>query len=257
MAQILLEMKGIMKSFNGSSVLEAVDFSVMQGEVHALMGENGAGKSTLIKILTGIYPKDGGNIYFEGEEVEINNRTDASLLGIKVIYQELSLIPTLTVAQNIMLGREKCKVGVLNKKVMHQEVVELIDKYGFDLNPDAVVETLTIAQRQTVEILKALSEKAKLIIMDEPTASLSSRESEMLFKIIDDLRVQGVSIIYISHRLEEVYRLSDRLTILRDGITRAVLTREEIIPEDVVHCMVGKKLNEATESNNLKVQTLL
>lgn len=253
MAQILLEMKGIMKSFNGSSVLEAVDFSVMQGEVHALMGENGAGKSTLIKILTGIYPKDGGNIYFEGEEVEINNRTDASLLGIKVIYQELSLIPTLTVAQNIMLGREKCKVGVLNKKVMHQEVVELIDKYGFDLNPDAVVETLTIAQRQTVEILKALSEKAKLIIMDEPTASLSSRESEMLFKIIDDLRVQGVSIIYISHRLEEVYRLSDRLTILRDGITRAVLTREEIIPEDVVHCMVGKKLNEATESNNLKV----
>ena len=253
MAQILLEMKGIMKSFNGSSVLEAVDFSVMQGEVNALMGENRSGKSTLIKILTGIYPKDGGNIYFEGKEVEINNRTDASLLGIKVIYQELSLIPTLTVAQNIMLGREKCKVGVLNKKVMHQEVVELIDKYGFDLNPDAVVETLTIAQRQTVEILKALSEKAKLIIMDEPTASLSSRESEMLFKIIDDLRVQGVSIIYISHRLEEVYRLSDRLTILRDGITRAVLTREEIIPEDVVHCMVGKKLNEATESNNLKV----
>lgn len=252
MAQALLEMKGIMKSFNGSPVLKKVDFEVMPGEVHALMGENGAGKSTLIKILTGIYPKDGGSIYFNGNEVEINTRTDASKLGIGVIYQELSLIPTLTVVQNIMLGKEHAKGGILQAKRMKQEVKELIEKYNFNINPDAVVETLPIAQRQTVEILKALSEDSRLIIMDEPTASLSAKESEALFGIINQLRDQGVSIIYISHRLEEVYRLSDRLTVLRDGVREAVLTKEQIIPADVIRLMIGKELSEATASNNLR-----
>lgn len=252
MAQTLLEMKGIQKSFNGSPVLKNVDFEVASGEVHALMGENGAGKSTLIKILTGIYPKDGGRIYFDGKEVEIHDRTEAAKLGIGVIYQELSLIPTLTVMQNIMLGKEKTKAGILKSRQMRKEVQELIRKYGFTVDENAVVETLTIAQRQTVEILKALSEQAKMIIMDEPTASLSTRESEALFEIIGQLRDQGVSIIYISHRLEEVYRLSDRLTVLRDGEREALLTKEEIIPEEVVRLMIGKELSEATASNELK-----
>ncbi|PXV85612.1 monosaccharide ABC transporter ATP-binding protein (CUT2 family) [Lachnotalea glycerini] len=251
--QTLLKMEEIEKNFNGCPVLKKVNFEVESGEVHALMGENGAGKSTLIKILTGIYPKDGGRIIFDGEEVHINNRSDAIKLGIGVIYQELSLIPTLTVVQNIMLGKEKEKFGFVQSKKMREEVIELINKYNFGIKPDAIVETLTIAQRQTVEILKALSEKSKLIIMDEPTASLSSKESEALFKIIEQLKEQGVSIIYISHRLEEVYRLSDRLTVLRDGVREALLNREEINPSDVIRLMIGKDLSESTASNNLRV----
>ena len=156
---VLLEMKEIEKSFNGTAVLKKVDFSVNTGEVHALMGENGAGKSTLIKILTGIYPKDGGQIYWCGEAVEINNRNDATKLGIGVVYQELSLIPTLTVMQNVMLGNEESKLGFVDARKMRKQVQNLIDKYGFDVHPDATVETLTIAQRQTVEILKALSKE--------------------------------------------------------------------------------------------------
>lgn len=249
----LLEMKEIEKSFNGTAVLKKVNFSVNAGEVHALMGENGAGKSTLIKILTGIYPKDGGQIYWCGKPVEINNRNDATKLGIGVVYQELSLIPTLTVMQNVMLGNEESKFGFVNARKMRKQVKELIDKYGFGINPDAIVETLTIAQRQTVEILKALSKESKLIIMDEPTASLSAKESNALFRIVEQLRGDGVSVIYISHRLEEVYRLSDRLTVLRDGITEAVLNKEQIIPADVVRLMIGKELSEATASNNLRV----
>ena len=171
----LLEMKGIIKRFNGAAVLKEVDFSVEAGEVHALMGENGAGKSTLIKILTGIYPKDGGEIFWMGQPVEINNRNDASKLGISVIYQELSLIPTLTVMQNVMLGKEESRLGIVNSRKMRKKVKDLIDKYGFGIKTDAIVETLTIAQRQTVEILKALSEESKLIIMDEPTADHTGR----------------------------------------------------------------------------------
>ncbi len=248
----LLEMKGIVKRFNDTAVLRKVDFSVEAGEVHALMGENGAGKSTLIKILTGIYPKDGGEIFWNGQKVEINNRNDAFRLGISVIYQELSLIPTLTVMQNVMLGREETRAGIINAKTMRKRVKDLISKYGFGIKPDATVETLTIAQRQTVEILKALSEESKMIIMDEPTASLSTKESDALFKIVEQLRDDGVSVIYISHRLEEVYRLSDRLTVLRDGVREAVLTKEQIIPADVVRLMIGKELSESTASQNLR-----
>lgn len=249
--QVLLEMKGIKKSFGDNVVLRDVNFSVGKGEVHALMGENGAGKSTLIKILTGIYPKDGGEIFFDGKSVQINSRTDAARLGIGVIYQELSLIPTLNVVQNIMLGKEPSKAGVINYRAMKNHVGELIERYGFDIDPEAIVETLTIAQRQTIEILKALSEDSRLIIMDEPTASLSAKESQALFQIIHQLRDSGVSIIYISHRLEEVYALSDKLTVLRDGVRVAELTHDEIIPEEVVRLMIGKELSESKKSNEL------
>ena len=250
--ETVLEMKGIIKEFNDVQVLKSVDFDVKAGEVHALMGENGAGKSTLIKILTGIYPKDGGEIYINGEHVEIENRKDAGKYGIGVIYQELSLIPTLSVMQNVMLGKEESKGGFLKVREMKKQVTELIEKYGFNLRANDIVETLTIAQRQTVEILKALSEKSNIIIMDEPTASLSAKESESLFGIIEQLREQGVSIIYISHRLEEVYRLSDRLTVLRDGEKVACLTKDQINPADVIRLMIGKELSEATASKPLK-----
>lgn len=252
MAEYLLKMEAIEKSFSGTPVLKKVDFEVGPGEVHALMGENGAGKSTLIKILTGFFPKDGGKIYMDGRQVEINSRNDATKYGISAIYQELSLIPTLSVMQNIMLGKERTQTCLLRSKEMKKEAQQLIDRYGFGLKPDAIVETLPIAQRQTVEILKALNGKSRLIIMDEPTASLSNKESESLFQIIRQLKEQGVSIIYISHRLEEVYRLADRLTILRDGARVAVLDRKEIVPKDVAVMMIGKALNEAIASENLR-----
>ena len=247
----LLEMVDIEKNFSGVPVLKKVHLEIAPGEVHALMGENGAGKSTLIKILTGVYPKDGGQIYINGEPVEIDSRQDASRLGIGVIYQELSLIPTLGIAQNVMLGKEQHCGGILKLRQMRQKVKELIDYYDFGFDPDAIVETLSIAQRQTVEILKALSEESRLIIMDEPTASLSSKESEALFGIIDQLRKKGVSILYISHRLEEVFRLSDRLTILRDGQNVALLEHDQIQPNEVIRMMIGKEVSEATASRPL------
>ena len=250
---MIVEMKGIKKVFSHVQALKGVDFSVRKGEVHALLGENGAGKSTLIKVLTGVYPKDGGEILFEGKPVEIESREDATRLGIAVIFQEFSLIPTLSVTQNILLGKEKQKLGVLQKKAMRREVAELIERFDFPLNPDDIIETLSVAQKQMVEILKALSTNAKLIIMDEPTASLSARESEMLYKIIRQLRERGVSIIYISHRLEEVFALSDRITVLRDGQLAGVIEHEDIVPDNVVKLMIGKELSDATASRSLCV----
>ncbi len=252
---ILLDMQGIEKKFAHSYALKSVDFSIRKGEVHALMGENGAGKSTLIKVLTGVYPKDNGTIFFNGKEVEINTRSDAAKLGIGVIYQELSLIPTLSVTQNIMIGKEKHFGGVLAVSAMRKEVKRLIDLYEFDMSPDDIVETLSLAQQQMVEILKALSENAYMIIMDEPTASLSTKESEILFTIIDQLKEKGISVLYISHRLEEVFRLSDRITVLRDGSKVGVLNKDEIIPAEVVKMMIGKELSEASASRPLSTST--
>ncbi len=241
----LLQMKHIRKEFPGVLVLDDVDFAVGYGEIHGLMGENGAGKSTLIKILTGIYTSDGGTIEMDGKEVSIRNKQDAADCGISVIYQELSLIPTLTVMQNIFLGQEMTKGGIiLNKKDMRRRAFELVEKCNFNINLDAPVESLSVAKQQMVEILKALLLNARLIIMDEPTASLNIQESESLFQIIDHLKKQGTSIIYISHRLEEVWNLADRLTVLRDGKVRGVLAREEIEPVKVVHMMIGKELKE-------------
>lgn len=253
MSANIVEMKGIVKEFSHVRALKGVDFSVRKGEVHALLGENGAGKSTLIKVLTGVYPKDGGEIIFDGKSVDINSREDAAKLGIAVIFQEFSLIPTLSVTQNILLGREKQRFGVLQKKAMRQEIDELIKRFDFPLNPDDIIETLSVAQKQMVEILKALSTNARLIIMDEPTASLSAKESEILYKIIHQLRERGVSIIYISHRLEEVFALSDRITVLRDGALEGVVEHEDIVPDKVVRMMIGKELSDATASRALAV----
>ncbi len=242
--------KKINKSFSGVRVLNDVDLSIRKGEVHALMGENGAGKSTLIKIITGAYTKDSGVISWKGKDVEINNRSDCKALGIACIYQELSVIPALTVAQNVLLGEEPKigKTALIDHKKMNEIVQELVTKYNFPLNPHDTVSDLGIGQRQLVEILKGLSQKADLLIMDEPTASLSGQEAEILFGIIESLRNSGVSIIYISHRLEEVYRLSDRLTVLRDGKNVSVLEKEEINPVEVIRLMIGKVVDESEGS---------
>lgn len=246
----ILEVKNIVKQFSGVEVLKKVSFEMREGEVHALMGENGAGKSTLIKIITGVYPKDDGVIVIDGKEVQINSRQDSIDQGISVIYQELSVIPTLTVVQNIFLGQELTKRGLLDKKQMRRKVEELIEKCDFDIRPDDYVESLSVAKRQMVEILKALLSDAKVIIMDEPTASLTDRESDKLFDIINRLRENGTGIIYISHRVEEVYRIADRLTVLRDGMVVGVLGREEITHQRVVQMMIGKEVKEQTEKAN-------
>ena len=250
--EIYLQAKGVYKQFSGVTVLEDVDFSVNYGEVHALMGENGAGKSTLIKIITGVYTKDAGELFIDGCPVEINNRQDARALGIQVIYQELSLIPALSVTENIFLGAEQSKFGWMDKKSMKERVRSLIKHYGFDLEPDAVVDTMGMAQRQMAEILKALAFRAKLIIMDEPTSSLSAAESEKLFDTINALRNKGVGILYISHRLEEVYRLSDRLTVMRDGKIVGVLDKGEIDSHKVTTMMIGREVSGEAEKGSTR-----
>jgi ribose transport system ATP-binding protein len=247
-SEIILEAKDICKSFSGVPVLKNVHFDVRKGEVHALMGENGAGKSTLIKILTGAYTKDSGTIEWKGKPVEINCLGDCQKLGMSCVYQELSVIPSLTVAQNVYLGREPRRFGVIDHKKMNAMTHELIERYNFPLHETDRVAELGIGVRQMVEILKGLSCNAELLIMDEPTASLSGKEAETLFSIIEALRERGVSIIYISHRLEEVYRLSDRLTVLRDGKNEAVLEHDEIDPKKVIQYMIGKVVDESAGS---------
>ena len=246
--EIILEAKNIYKSFSGVPVLQDVHFEVRKGEVHALMGENGAGKSTLIKIITGVYSKDAGSIWWEGKEVQVSSYADVQKLGIACIYQELSVEPPLTVAQNVFLGREPRKFGLIDHKKMIKDTEALIQQYGFPLKATDLVSNLGIGLRQLVEILKGLSCDSKLLIMDEPTASLSGKEAESLFGIIEKLREKEVSIIYISHRLEEVYRLSDRLTVLRNGKNAAVLNHDEIEPRKVIKTMIGKEVDESAGS---------
>jgi len=245
---VLLECKGIVKQFNGIQVLKDVDLNVRRGEVHALMGENGAGKSTIIKIITGVYTRDAGEIYMDGKLVDIQTRQDSRDAGISVIYQELSLLPALTVTENIFLGQEIMgKFGLPDWKEMRRQTQELIDKYEFNIDPDAIVETLGMAKRQMVEILKALAVKAKLIIMDEPTASLAASEAEKLFETVDMLRSKGAAILYISHRLDEVYRLSDRLTVMRNGENVGVLEKHEIEPRRVIEMMIGHTIRDDSD----------
>ena len=239
--EIILEAKNINKSFSGIPVLRDVHLDVRKGEVHALMGENGAGKSTLIKIITGAYTKDSGQLLWKGEEVEINSLKDCQALGMSCIYQELSVIPALTVAQNIYLGREPKigKTGLIDYKKMNKMAQDLIDQYEFPLNARDTVDSLGIGLRQLVEILKGLSCDSELLIMDEPTASLSGKEATILFSIIHKLRDQGVSIIYISHRLEEIMQIGDHITILRDGKYVSDAEVKDIDVPWIVHEMTG------------------
>ncbi|MCR5388058.1 MAG: sugar ABC transporter ATP-binding protein [Lachnospiraceae bacterium] len=242
--ELILRTENVCKSFNGIQVLKDVNLEIKKGEIHALMGENGAGKSTIIKIITGVYTKDDGEIYVDGEHVEINSRQDAAAAGISVIYQELSLVPDLTVTENIFLGHEIMKKGFPDRKEMRRQVQALIDKYGFIIEPDAVVASMGMAQRQMTEILKALSTEAKLLIMDEPTTSLSASETEQLFVTMEGLRERGTSILYISHRLEEIYRVTDRLTIMRNGEVVGVVDSKTVKPDTVTTMMIGHELEK-------------
>ena len=213
-----IEMRGIDKSFGGNAVLKGAGFLLDDGEVHALMGENGAGKSTLMKILTGVYTKDAGQVIVDGKEVCYNNPQEAEKAGIVFIHQELNVLFDLTVEENMFLGKEiKKAFGICDRKAMRKRVQEILDMLGVDIDPAQRMDELSIGQQQMIEIAKALMVDAKVIIMDEPTAALTQSETEVLFEVVNSLRKKGVSIVYISHRMEEIFELCDRITILRDG----------------------------------------
>ena len=237
-------MNGISKTFPGVKALNNVQLSVWPGEIHALMGENGAGKSTLMKVLSGAYKADvGGFIKINGENVTINNPLDAKKYGIAVIYQELSLSPNLNVAQNIYMGREITKGGFIDQKAMEIGCVEVLNKLGSTFSPKTLVGTLSIAERQMVEICRAIHADAKILVMDEPTTALSSRETEKMFALIKKLKSEGLAIIYISHRMSEIYELADRVSVLRDGAYIGEIERAKLSSDALVKMMVGRDIS--------------
>lgn len=254
MGDIILTMKDIDKSFPGVHALDHVNFEVRKGEVHALMGENGAGKSTLMKVLTGIYTKDSGSIVYEGKEVEFHNTRDAQDQGIVIVQQELNMLGHLTVAQNIFIGREFKKGIRIDDKKMNEEAEKLFKRLNIDIDPTEMMGNLTVGKQQMCEIAKAISHEAKVIIFDEPSAALTEAEIEELFKIIRDLRKQQLGIVYISHRMDEIKVITDRVTVMRDGTYVGTLITNDCTKDDIINMMVGRVIYEdpKTESSVAK-----
>ncbi len=240
----VLEMRNISKTFASTKALTNVSLTVYPGEVHALMGENGAGKSTLMKVLSGAYTADpGGAVLVDGKPIVAGDPIKAKANGISVIYQELSLAPNLTVAQNMFLGAEPSRYGVVDKAAARAKVAPILKRLGISFGPSQLVATLSLGERQMVEIARALTTNAKIIVMDEPTTSLTSRETERLFEVIGGLKARGIAIIYISHRMEEIYALADRVSVLRDSAYVGTLERENLSAEKLVSMMVGRDLS--------------
>ncbi len=241
----LFELRGISKEFPGVKALDDVSFEIRAGEVHMLVGENGAGKSTLMKILCGAYRADRGAFFSNGAPVTIHGAGDARRFGIAVIFQDFTLVPYLDIAQNIFLGREfSSRVpGFIDRRRLYAEAKRVLDGIGFDIDPHEPVHSLGVAQQQMVEIAKALSQDARILVMDEPTAALSDHETEKLFAMIAGLKAKGVAIIYISHRLPEVFALGDRITVLRDGRKITDLLPKETTPDQLVTLMVGRPVD--------------
>lgn len=249
-----IEMKGINKAFGGNPVLQNAGFVLADGEIHALMGENGAGKSTLMKILTGVYTRDAGTVIVNGREVVYHNAQEAEKEGIVFIHQELNVLFDLTVEENMFLGKEiHNRFGVCNKKTMQKEVRRILDVLGVKIKPDAKMDTLSVGQQQMIEIAKALMVDAKVIIMDEPTAALSQSETVTLFKVVRSLKEKGVSIVYISHRMEEIFELCDRITILRDGQYVGTRNIPETNMDEIVKMMIGREIGERYPERNTKL----
>jgi ribose transport system ATP-binding protein len=240
----VLEMRNISKTFASTKALTNVSLTVYPGEVHALMGENGAGKSTLMKVLSGAYTADpGGTILVDGKPIVAGDPIKAKANGVSVIYQELSLAPNLTVAQNMFLAAEPARYGVLDKAAARARAEPILKQLGISFGPSQLVASLSLGERQMVEIARALTTNAKIIVMDEPTTSLTSRETERLFEVIAGLKAQGIAIIYISHRMEEIYALADRVSVLRDSAYVGTLDRSDLSAEKLVSMMVGRDLS--------------
>ena len=242
--ELLLEVRDLKKSFPGVLALKGVSLTLGKGEVLSLIGENGAGKSTLMKILAGVQPADSGDYLIDGKKVDFKNVREAMNYGIALIHQELNLASNLDLASNIFLGREPCWKGLINQEKLHSEAAKFLKKVGLELPVETITGSLPIGKQQLVEIAKALSCNARVLIMDEPTSSLSQKETETLFDVVKDLRKQGISVIYISHRLGEVKELSDRVTVFRDGENAGELNKDEIEHDSMVRLMVGRELSE-------------
>ena len=250
MGETILTMKGIDKSFPGVHALDHVDLEVRRGEVHALMGENGAGKSTLMKVLTGIYTKDSGTIIYEGKEIEFNNPKEAQEAGIVIVHQELNMMNHLTVAQNIFIGREFMKGAIIDDARMNQEASRLFEQLGINIDPTERMGNLTVGKQQMCEIAKAISHKAKVIIFDEPSAALTEAEIDELFKIIRDLRDKQLGIVYISHRMDEIKVITDRVTVMRDGGYVGTLITKDCTKADIINMMVGRVIYEEPKTHS-------
>jgi ribose transport system ATP-binding protein len=242
---IILKLDSIVKIFPGVKALDGVHLEIKKGEIHALCGENGAGKSTLMKIISGAHSYTSGNMYFEGEKVSFHSTKEARDKGIAMIYQEFNLIPYLSVAENIFLeSLPKKKNGLFDWKTLNQKSKELLNRLKLNVDPRLPVNQLSVAQAQMVEIAKCLSRNAKVIIMDEPTAALTDEEIDILFSIIRSLSQEGISIIYISHRLDEIFKLADRVTVFRDGKNVATKSISDIAYQELVSMMVGKDISD-------------
>ncbi|MCP2033883.1 ribose transport system ATP-binding protein [Planomicrobium sp. HSC-17F08] len=251
----MIKMTNISKSFSGNQVLKDVQFSLEKGEIHALMGENGAGKSTMMKILTGIYSRDSGTIEVKGKEVEFTSPKQAEEAGIAVIHQELNILPHLSITDNLFLGKEETfgRSGILKTKAMREKTRQALAELGLNVDPSQPASTLSVGQQQIVEIAKALSANAEVIVMDEPTAALTDREIDTLFETVRGLQSKGVSFIYISHRMEEIFALCDRITILRDGQYVGDRNIKETSFEEIVQMMVGRELGERFPERNAQI----
>ncbi len=250
-----IEMKNISKAFNGNPVLKNAQFMIETGEVHALMGENGAGKSTLMKILTGVYKRDGGTITIDGQERTFKNAKEAEEYGIAFIHQELNILPNLTVAENMFLGKELMygKTGILRTRQMNAIAQQQLAELGLHVKGAMLAGELSVGQQQIIEIAKALMTNASVIIMDEPTAALTDREIETLFTVINKLRKEGVSFVYISHRMEEIFSICDAITILRDGEYVGKRSIPETSFDEVVSMMVGRSIGERYPERNSQI----
>jgi ribose transport system ATP-binding protein len=250
-ASPLLKMQGMVKSFPGVKALCGVNLTLQAGEVLALLGENGAGKSTLMKVLGGAHQPDSGTIAIDGREIGLKSPQDARAAGVAVIYQEFNLVPGLTACENIFLGQETTWAGFVDQRQEHRKATELFKRLGVNIDLDAPCSRLTTAQQQLVEIAKALSQKARIIVMDEPTAALTSHETARLFDIIRDLRCDGIGIIYISHRLEEIFTIADRVAIMRDGMNVDERPIGQITRRELIERMVGRDLDHEFPARNV------
>jgi inositol transport system ATP-binding protein len=240
----LLKLERISKQFPGVNALDNVSLQIAPGEIHGLLGENGAGKSTLIKIMSGAYQPDSGTIELDGQRVHLTNPHRAQALGIVTIYQEFNLVPSLTVAENVFIGREPGQRGFVDWAALRRETLSITDRLGIHLNPMARVRNLSVAEQQMVEIARALSMRSRIIIMDEPTSALSGHEVQQLFKIVRDLKTQGLGIIFVTHRLEEVHEICERITVLRDGRNAGTENVTDLSTADIIRMMVGRSMDE-------------
>ncbi|RLC68596.1 MAG: D-xylose ABC transporter ATP-binding protein, partial [Chloroflexi bacterium] len=250
MVETILEMRNVSKRFPGVQALQDVSFDVRRGEIHALVGQNGAGKSTLLKILAGIYTADTGEIVINGEQATDWGPREVLDHGVSFIYQELNLVPDMTVAQNIMLGREpKAVLGTINWRVLRQRARQALERIGdTTIDVSLPLRQLSVAQQQMVAISRALDQNPGLLVLDEPTSRLSIEEVDRLFALLDGVRAREIAVIYVSHRLEEVYRVADRVTVLRDGRRIATTPTKELPPETLVQQMIGSQVREVTQA---------